>query len=162
MSKSRLAVINLCVLVALTGCAGSDFPKTYKVSGTVTLDGKPVDGAMVTFLPAAGQKVAIGSTNADGQFKLSTFNPSDGAQPGGYKVTITKFFAPPTGSPPPLEPGVLADGNITESYAPPKANEKTEANKDKNLLPEKYASDATSGLIATVAENNNNNFDFDL
>lgn len=162
MSKSKLATMNLCVLIALVGCGGSDFPKTFKVTGTVTLGGKPVDGAMVTFVPSSGQKVAIGSTNADGQFKLSTFNPSDGAQPGEYKVTVTKFSVPPTGSPPPLEPGVLADGNITESYAPPKANERAEASKDKNLLPEKYASDATSGLIATVAENNGNNFDFEL
>ena len=162
MSKSILAVLNLCLLVALAGCAGPDFPETYKVTGTVTQGGKPVEGALVTFNPTDGQKVAIGSTNADGEFKLSTFNPSDGAQPGGYQVTVTKFSAPPTGSAPPLAPGVIADGDITESYAPPKANEGAGSKSNKNLLPEKYASGATSGLIATVAENDNNNIDLEL
>lgn len=161
MAKSIFATLNLCMLVGLAGCGGSDFPKTYAVTGTVTLDGKAVEGALVTFVPSDGQKVAIGSTNADGQYKLSTFNPSDGAQPGNYKITVTKFSSPPTGSPPPLEPGVLASGDITDSYAPPKGKEGA-TEKSKNLLPEKYASEASSGLIATVAENNNNEVNLEL
>ncbi len=154
----------LCVLALFaTGCSGSGLPKTYKVAGTVKLDGKPVEGALVTFLPAEGQKVAVGSTDTDGKYTLSTFGPADGAQPGGFKVTIVKFSAPPTGAAPPLPPGVLAGGDITESYEPPKPKDGA-APKDpnKNLLPAKFASETTSGLIATVAENNNNNFDFDL
>lgn len=163
MSKIICSSVGILALIAMVGCSGSDAPTTYKVSGTVTEGGKPVEGALVTFLPSEGQKVAIGSTNAAGEFKLSTFAPSDGAQPGSFKVTVTKFETPPTGSAPPLPPGVLAGGEITESYAPPKPNEGAgTAKTNKNLLPAKYASEATSGLVATVAENNNNTFNFEL
>lgn len=45
----------------LIGCGGSGFPKTYKVSGTVKLGGKPVDGALVTFMPSGSEKSAVGA-----------------------------------------------------------------------------------------------------
>lgn len=151
-------------LAVLAGCGGSGLPKTYKVVGTVTQGGTPVDGAMVTFLNSEGKKNAVGSTNAKGEFKLSTFGPSDGALPGSYKVTISKMDRPaaPAATTPP--PGVIASGEISDSYVPPSsapaANKKDAA--PKNLLPAKYASDQTSGLIATVAENDQNKFDFEL
>ncbi len=161
MVKSKFGLLQFCLFAALAGCGKTDFPTTYKVNGTVTVQGKAVEGALVTFVPTDGQKVALGSTDADGQFKLSTFSPSDGAQAGGYRITVTKLSVPATGSPPPLPPGVLADGNITESYAPPKGKEGVKG-KSKNLLPEKYASESSSGLVATVAENDKNRFQFEL
>jgi hypothetical protein len=148
----------------LTGCGSSSgLPKTYKVAGTVTQNGTPVEGAMVTFLNSEGKKNAVGSTNAKGEFKLSTFGPSDGALPGAYKVTISKMdgAAAPAATTP--APGVIASGEISESYVPPSvsAGGKKESG-PKNLLPAKYASDQTSGLVATVAENDQNKFDFEL
>jgi len=156
-----LAVLSL---VTLVGCgSNSGFPKTYKVSGTVKQSGKPVDGALVTFIPDGGTKSAVGSTNAQGEFKLSTFGPSDGAMSGSYKVTITKMSAPAAATPT-LAPGVIASGDLGDNYVPPSAGDgsKGSSSTPKNLLPAKYASEATSGLIATVAENDTNNFDFDL
>lgn len=165
MYKTTTALLFSLSLALLVGC-GSDsgLPKTYKVSGTVKQGGKPVDGALVTFLPSVqGAKPAIGSTNANGEFKLSTFGPSDGAVAGDYKITITKFSAPPANAPQAPQPGVIASGEISDSYAPPASSDgKGAANANKNLLPAKFASDSTSGLIATVAENDSNKFDFDL
>jgi hypothetical protein len=80
------------VLVALSGClllgcGGKDQP--VRVNGTVTLDGKPVDGAGVTFYPAKeGGRQASGITGSDGTFQLTTFKPNDGALAGEYKVTV--------------------------------------------------------------------------
>lgn len=166
MIKSKCVGLWVVMLVSvvLSGCGGSRFPKTYKVSGTVTQGGKPVDGALVTFLSTEGGKSAIGSTNANGEFKLSTFGPSDGALPGSYKVTITKSSAPPPAASPALQPGVIASGDIGEDYAPPAGNVGTQGGggAPKNSLPAKYASDSTSGLIATVMEHHTNKFDFDL
>ncbi len=156
--------VSLLTFAMLAGCGSSSGPKTYKVTGTVTMNGKPVEGAVVTFLSTEKQKDAVGSTNAKGEFKLSTFGPGDGALPGSYKITITKLDSPaaPAASTPP--PGTIASGEISESYVPPSAGGggNTKSNAPKNLLPAKYSSDQTSGLVATVAENDRNKFDFEL
>jgi hypothetical protein len=163
-SKPKWLLILISPLIMLAGCGSSSgFPKTYKVSGTVKQSGKPVDGAMVTFLSDEGTKAAVGSTNANGEFKLSTFGPGDGALPGSYKVTITKLSVPAASAAPSLPPGVLASGDISDSYEPPSGNEGSRGSgTSKNLLPAKYASETSSGLIATVAPNDTNKFDFEL
>jgi hypothetical protein len=74
----------LSMLVA--GCGGLDL---LPVTGTVTLDGKPVGDAAVTFSPTAGGPVASGTTDAAGHFQLTTTNRA-GVMPGEYTVTITK------------------------------------------------------------------------
>jgi hypothetical protein len=86
--RAFFLVCGLLCLVALCGCGKG---KTVKVSGVVTLDGKPVGGAMVEFIPVDPEKgkVASGITGSDGEFRLTTKNPNDGAIPGEYKVVIT-------------------------------------------------------------------------
>jgi len=62
------------------------------VSGTVTLDGKPVEGATVTFHLIGDDKEgrpATGQTDKAGAFRLKSGN-EDGARPGEYKVVIVK------------------------------------------------------------------------
>jgi hypothetical protein len=74
------------LVLAGGGCGGSG---TVKVRGTVTLDGKPLRGAVVTFVPSGEKgRAASGATQADGSFQLTTFKPDDGALPGDYKVTV--------------------------------------------------------------------------
>ena len=63
MIKLKYVLLSSLVLATLLGCSDSGFPKTYKVSGTVKLGGKPVDGALVTFQPSGDGKSAVGSTN---------------------------------------------------------------------------------------------------
>ena len=156
--------VSFLSLAMLVGC-GSSGPRTFKVTGTVTQNGKPVEGAIVTFLSDEKKKDAVGSTNDKGEFKLSTFGPGDGALPGSYKITITKLdrpAAPPAKTPP---PGTIASGELSESYVPPSMGGGGGTAKEsapKNLLPAKYASEQTSGLVATVAENDQNKFDFEL
>jgi hypothetical protein len=78
----------LALALALGGAGCSD--KKIKVKGVVTLDGSPVDGALVTFVPdgGAGQN-AIGVTQQGGAFQLTTSKTNDGVEPGNYKVTVT-------------------------------------------------------------------------
>src|SRR5205823_4984131 len=82
-------VLAFALLGIGTGCRQAR--KTYKVEGLVTLDGKPLAGATVSFLPEAqdGQPAA-GLTGRDGVFRLQTFYPGDGALPGSYKIVVTK------------------------------------------------------------------------
>lgn len=79
-------------LVAALACAagGCGGKALTKVHGIVTLDGKPVENAMVTFLPAqsAAGKTATDRTGPDGSFHLSTRDPDDGAMPGEYRVIV--------------------------------------------------------------------------
>jgi hypothetical protein len=63
------------------------------MEGKVTLDGKPLAGATVAFVPGSngGQK-ATGTTEKDGTFKLTT-GGKEAALPGEYKIVITKEVA---------------------------------------------------------------------
>ncbi len=88
----------LAILVALAGCGDGKIAR-YKVSGTVNVDGKPAEGALVVFCPVdAGPELKdlrpAGKTDAQGAFQLITIDPRDGAPAGKYKV-IVKWPAPP-------------------------------------------------------------------
>ena len=87
----RVLLVGLAVLLfAGAGCGGGRAP--VPVSGTVTLDGKPVEGATVTFHLLGDDKEgrpATGLTDKTGTFRLKTGN-EDGARPGEYAVVITK------------------------------------------------------------------------
>ena len=84
------------------GCGG----RTIKVEGLVTLDGKPLPGATVTFVPTGGEgRQASSFTEKDGSFRLSTYKTGDGALPGEYKVTVAYF-------PPEAEEGAIS-GNAS-------------------------------------------------
>jgi hypothetical protein len=162
MVRMLCGPVLLCVLSLTWGCGGggaSDRPKTYPVSGTVKLNGAPVKDAVVTFQLDGGKESAVGSTDADGKYALSTFGSKDGAVAGQYKITITKFDAPPAPTTPP--PGQIAPPGLSDSYAPPAGGGKA-GGAPKNLLPPKYANAESSALRATVNESGPNTFDFDL
>src|SRR5437773_10785720 len=83
-----LAVVAAFLVLAGFGCGGKDQP--VKVEGVVTLDGEPVEGAIVSFLPdEGGGRFAHGLTAKDGSFRLTTYKPDDGALRGDYRVTVT-------------------------------------------------------------------------
>lgn len=86
-SKYLCLPVVLTAALALVGCGGS---KTSEVKGVVTLDGKPVEGAMVLFTSDDGS-ISSGMTDASGNFELVS-GPSNtkGAPPGVYRVSITK------------------------------------------------------------------------
>jgi hypothetical protein len=75
---------------ALSGCG--DGPALVPASGTVTLDGKPLEGATLSFVPVPGNSVGTPGTDVtgpDGNFKM-TYNGRAGLAPGKYKVMISK------------------------------------------------------------------------
>jgi hypothetical protein len=126
------------LVVAGSGCGGNG---TVYVKGRVTLDGNPVDGATVTFLPEQAGRPATGYTNNEGFFELSTFHKADGALPGSYLVLVLKKEA--TMEPPP-EP------RVTGKDAKDPLKEKTDRIMGKSLLPEAYGTQFTTPLRCTV------------
>ena len=81
------ALLAAIVILGL-GCSGRD--RLTKVQGIVTLDGKPVENALVTFIPSQGGagNRPTGQTGPDGSFQLTTRSSNDGAAPGDYVVIV--------------------------------------------------------------------------
>ena len=139
------------LLFAAAGCNSRRTP--VPVSGTVTLDGKPVEGATVTFHLLGDDKEgrpATGQTDTTGTFHLKTGN-DDGARPGEYKVVITK--------------NVLADPNLKMPDFPDTAEGRNQRehflwkhfgddkSPYKNVLPDKYGDLKATPLTCKVPGN---------
>ena len=80
-----LTLILFCLLMA--GCGSENDLATVK--GTVTLNGQPLEGAIVEFQPAAtGGSPSSGQTDADGRYELMYTFDRTGAMPGEHIVSI--------------------------------------------------------------------------
>ncbi len=77
-------------LVFIGGCGGGDLAQ---VSGTVTLDGQPLEGAQVSFWPldaeAGSDRPSAGVTDGSGQYRLMYTAEEPGVLPGRHKVEIS-------------------------------------------------------------------------
>ncbi len=81
----------------VVGCGGDTGPALVPVTGNVTLNGKPLEGALVRFTPDASNKEgrpAEDMTGPQGNYKANTGGRS-GVVPGKYKVSITKAPSSP-------------------------------------------------------------------
>lgn len=81
----RSFVVGLALLV-VAGC-GSDGPELAEVSGTVSVDGKPVPNAVLTFIPTGGT-TSYGKTNSQGIYTLRFTDSKSGAMLGKHNVEI--------------------------------------------------------------------------
>jgi hypothetical protein len=68
---------------------GSGCSRMIKVRGTLLFNGQPVEGATILFENPDGGRPAVGHTDKEGIFQLTTFKQQDGAMAGTYKVAIT-------------------------------------------------------------------------
>lgn len=72
----------------LPGCgAPSDQPQLGQVTGTITLDGKPLSGIAVVFQPESGRP-ARGMTDAEGKYELTYIRETKGTKVGPNRVEI--------------------------------------------------------------------------
>jgi len=161
-----ICLLCLVTLAGLVGCPrGKPGLKTVAVTGTVTLDGQPVDGASVAFSPKAPDgKAAVGLTDSSGKFTLKTDGTTEGALPGSYTVTVSKTSGGSADSAAMQPPSGQMSAEETAAMAK-KAEEMMRgggAVEAKDLLPAKYKSPATSGLTAEVKKGGENNFTFEL
>ena len=148
--SSRTLLLALCV--ALCGCGGrSNRPELAAVSGQLTYRGKPVAGATVSFMGHGSPRPAIGVTDAEGRFQLTTFEPNDGAVLGTHVVTVYKPAnqIEPMGIDPNLDPQAYARA-MDEAAA--RAMKAQAAGSD---LPAKYANASTSDVRKEVVQGHN-------
>lgn len=134
----------LLVAVLQFGCGGQPQDPSYPdVTGKVTLDGKPLAGATVTFVPTGANvgNMAQAATDEEGRFKLKGPRGSTGAAPGDYKVAISSMQLP--------------DGKPLAPDAPIAGSGAVE------VVPPQYSDRGRTTLTATVPTGGGN-FDFAL
>jgi hypothetical protein len=140
MRFRRRASLTLLLLLASVGCGG---PKTVVVDAVVTLDGEPLAGATVLFVPEEGSRgrPAHGLTDLDGSLLLTTFDDDDGALPGAYRVVVMKsegMIEQPQGE------------RSSEEWARSHYERVVAREGKKPLVPPMYSDQATTPLHCTV------------
>ncbi len=76
-----------CIGLMGAGC-GPSGPELREVTGTVTVNGKPVTGAVLTFVPVAGGSPSYGATDREGKYRLAFTDTKFGAMVGEHEVEI--------------------------------------------------------------------------
>jgi hypothetical protein len=83
-----MAAVSLTAVFMSVGC-GPSGPALSPAEGTVTLDGRPVPNALVTFAPKDGTgSPSNGLTDAAGNYKLRFNRDRYGVLPGAHNVTV--------------------------------------------------------------------------
>jgi len=161
-----------CLFLALTSCfcfffgGCSEDPHLRKVTGTVTYQGKIVEGAAVQFHPVDDMgEPAAGMTEPNGCYVITAASAKGGGtgtKPGKYKVLVIKKEK--------LAPDPLFEKlnsreidyleytkKVQERRTPPPNNKAL-----KSLIPEKYALLDKTPLEFTVENKRLNPFDIEL
>lgn len=146
----------LVAALAVAGCgAASNKPKLYPATGTVTLDGKPLADATVSFVPAVGPP-SDGKTDAAGKFTIMT-SGQPGAPFGPNKVTVSKFTGTAT------MPTAGGSPDDMKAMYEKMYDKNKKAAAEKGEVPAKYGRPDSSGLSAEVtADAAKNVFPFEL
>jgi hypothetical protein len=100
MNYRRLLIVVLLSHLSLAAGCGGDL-NLGQVAGTVTLNGQPVEGAIVLFHPRQGGSPSAAKTDTSGNYVLRYTRHEDGAEIGEHSVQISTFTqGDPDGDPP--------------------------------------------------------------
>lgn len=149
----RLAGLALGVMVIGlgVGCGETEPPppmpsSLVMVTGKVTLDGEPLEGAMLIFFPqSTGGVMGYGVTDSTGNYAMETRGadgPVPGIGSGSYRVMVSRFLKP--------------DGTAPLDPSEPPANSGA-----RESLPPQYSSPTDSKLRAVVGASGGQ-FNFDV
>ncbi|WP_439620539.1 hypothetical protein [Gemmata sp.] len=85
------------------GCGSPAGSPSAEVTGSVTLDGKPLAGAEVQFVPKGNAALGLhaAKTDAGGRFRVTRDAPNNPVKPGTYAVLVSKV----SGGNDPSQPG---------------------------------------------------------
>ncbi|MDR0869453.1 MAG: carboxypeptidase-like regulatory domain-containing protein [Planctomycetaceae bacterium] len=142
-------IILLLLCFAAIGCNNPNPFGTIKVSGTVLLDGNPVQGISVNFNPVGGDISAGGLTDDTGKYTLTTGGATvgGGAIPGEYNVTFSKVE---------IEGAELDMDEYLKKFGDRQP-------KITYVVPQKYEDVKTSGIASVKVEKGEKNiFNFEL
>jgi hypothetical protein len=108
ISRYVAAAVTGCIAVmCFEGCTkGMDNDRVYPVSGKVLIQGKPAEGARITFYRAddsanrPGMAIPFGDVDSKGVYHLQSYVPGDGAPAGDYRVAVAWLEPLPAGANP--------------------------------------------------------------
>lgn len=84
-------LVVLAVLSSFAGCSDQgDRPDIGQVTGIVTLDGKPLPNASVSFIQS-GVRPSVGETDNEGRYELIYLRDIKGAAVGEHLVKVKLF-----------------------------------------------------------------------
>jgi hypothetical protein len=130
--RSIPAIVFFALTASLSGCDEGE-PACFRVAGQVIRGNRPLADAVVILHPISADHPVIlkpvARTDADGRFRVSTYETNDGAPPGDYVITV-EWRAP----------RVIGEETIRDG---------------KNLLPAQYAKPKSSPVQYTVVEGDN-------
>lgn len=88
LSQTKLAVCSALLLLGLSGCGGE---KVVPVSGTISLNGKPLPDAYVVFESTEGDasQNSTGKTDSNGVYELTSADGTTGCRIGEHRVLLT-------------------------------------------------------------------------
>ena len=117
-------------VTAAVGCEADKFNR-QAVSGTVSMDGKPIPYGNIEFVPAENQPTTVTLEIKDGKFGVVA---AGGLAPGKYVVRVQGMDGPP---PPPGDvPGVSAGPQ------------------PKSIVPDKYGAQSTETVGVQAGQKN--------
>ena len=140
-TKTFYTLLIVLSFAIFMGCSKAQGLKgLVKVKGTITLDGSPLEGASIVFVPTTMSdevRSASGTSDASGNFEMTTLNKGDGAMPGDYRITVVKREA--AGNAPTAEEmqeAALRGVSLNIQY--------------ESVIPARYGVSSSSGLSTTV------------
>ncbi|HVJ69429.1 MAG TPA: carboxypeptidase-like regulatory domain-containing protein [Caulifigura sp.] len=109
-------------------------PPVYPTSGSVVVDGRPMQGVTVMFQPVdeATGKPGTAITDSNGNFSAQTFDPGDGLTEGTHRVALRKTVMLDKQGNEVLE--IREPGDVKETH----------------LIPKKYQEFKTSGIEVQI------------
>ena len=140
LRTSLVLTFGLGCALLLSGCS-KKFPPVVPTEGTVTLNGKPLPNATITFIPLLDsfgiEASSTGTTDEQGHFTLTCqFNNQPGA-------AVAQHFVLVTDAPPPKELRRVQDPREADAYRAKLGN---------RPIPPEYATFATSQIRVDVKE----------
>jgi hypothetical protein len=137
LQNRRLAAI-VFACIAASGCDSTPAGRlpVYPARGTVTIDGQPADGAILTFFGQSddlkGRRVPVpmATVNSDGTYEVRSYGANDGMPVGDFRVTL-------------IWPEPIPEGEDVEFYEP------------KDRLAGKYSNPAKSEISVSIVKGTN-------
>lgn len=126
VARAPASTVAVAAAVLLIGCSRTA-PDLAPLSGTVVLDGRPLERGLVQFVPESGTGPAAVGSIAGGRFVAETAGQR-GAMPGRYRVRIEARALP-----------------VDETDTLPKS-----------LIPARYGNPSTSGIGYVVVASQDN------
>lgn len=156
LQRSRWGLLLGCLVCLMLGGCGRGL-SLGKVSGRVTVAGKPVTSGTIMFHPESeNAPAAVGAIGPDGTYTLTTVKAGDGAVVGSHRVTI--------------QATTVGEGSLVEAKSLEQEMELARMPPGRKVLvpgkvtwvvPEKYSQLQTSTLAAKV-ESGSNKLDFEV